>query len=178
MSRKVLWLDSDIARSVRQARRLAELARAKGVRVVVSAQIHLEQCRQVRASAAKQGETFVQAKIDEFLRQTGIEVDPVTFDRFTAEVWAELLHERYSTDDAWRQAKLDSLKARIPQAVSPDRIPMTTDWLVALEVARSGAFVAVNDQGPEWRALREASPPRAMRFEDAMKWLESEPDGE
>ena len=176
MSRPVLWLDSDVARSVRQTRQLAELARTKEIRVVVAAQVHLEQCRQVRENAARRGVPFVPQKIDELLRQTGIDVEPTTFDRITAEAWAELLHARYPGEAAWRQAKLDAVKARLPEATTPDRVPMATDWLVALEVERSGGFIAVNDQGPEWRHLRAHDPPRAMRFEEALAWLKAQPE--
>jgi hypothetical protein len=49
---------------------------------------------------------------------------------------------------------------------------MTTDWLVALEVERQGATVAVGDKGIEWKALREMSPSRALSYDDAMRWLE------
>ena len=56
-------------------------------------------------------------------------------------------------------------------------MPFTTDWLVALEVERREVFIAVEDKGEEWRALREASPKRALFYEEAVAWLASQNDG-
>jgi hypothetical protein len=71
-----------------------------------------------------------------------------------------------------------SVRARLPDeaSVTADRVPFTTDWLVALEVERRGAFITVEDKGEEWRALREASPKRALTYAEALAWLTSQDD--
>jgi hypothetical protein len=178
MDDATLWIDSDVARSVPKVRQLAELAQTKGVRVVVHAQVHLEQCRQVREDAARRGRPFAPERIQSFLDQLGIEVIEARIDRTTAEAWAELIHTRFPTETAWRQAKLSTVRARLPDGttVTADRVPFTTDWHVALEVERRRGFVAVEDRGEEWRALREASPKRALSFTEAMAWLAAKAD--
>jgi predicted kinase len=113
-NRPTLWIDSDVARSVPKVRQLAELALAKGVKVVIHAQVHLEQCRQVRAEAARKGRPFSQERIQAFLDQLTIEVAEAMIDRATAEAWAELIHQRFPADDAWKRAKLDAVRARLP----------------------------------------------------------------
>lgn len=46
--------------------------------------------------------------------------------------------------------------------------PMSTDWLIALDVAeRTEDFIVVNDRGPEW----EAQSPRAFDYDAALAWL-------
>lgn len=177
MNEATLWIDSDVARSVPKIRRLAELAQTKGVKVVVHAQVHLEQCRQVREHAARTGRPFSPERIASFLDQLGVEVASATLDRATAEAWAELLHVRFPTEAAWKQAKLGAVHARLPEeAVTADRVPFTTDWLVALEVERRGEIIAVEDRGEEWRALREATPKRALAYDEAIAWLTAQGD--
>ena len=175
MSDTELWIDSDVARSAAKVRRLGELAHQKGVKVVVHAQVHLEQCRQVREHAARAGKAFSPRMMESFLDQLGIEIADATTDRATAEAWAELLHLRYPTSGAWKDAKLRAVRARLPDeaTVPADRVPFTTDWLVALEVERRGAFIAVEDKGEEWHALRTASPKRALTYDEAIAWLVS-----
>jgi hypothetical protein len=178
MVEATLWIDSDVARSVPKVRQLAELAQAKGVKVVVHAHVHLEQCRQVREEAARVGKTFSPERMHTFLNQLGVEIAEAKIDRASAEAWAELLHERFPTSDAWKRAKLDAVRGRLPvdAALKADEVPFTTDWLVALEVERRGEVIAVEDQGPEWRRLRELSPKQALTFEEAMDWLRSRED--
>lgn len=174
----VLWLDSDVARSARDCRELAKLAKRKGVKVVVSAQIHLEQCRQVRVNARKTGRLFVPSLMGSFLEQLSIHVEPVVFDQAKAERWGELLDQTHPAPDDWRDAKLRAVHGRLPKAELPEAsgVPMTTDWLIALEVHEREDFVASNDGGEEWKLLRAMTPPRAMKLATAMAWLESLPD--
>lgn len=178
MAEATLWIDSDIARSSKKVRQLAELAQSKGVKVEVHAQVHLEQCRQVREHAAKNGKPFAPELIQTFLQQVGVEVAEARLDRGTAEAWAELLHQRFPTDEAWKRAKLDTVLARLPKEaqITGDRVPFTTDWLVALEAERRGVFIAVEDKGEEWRRLRELDPKRAFSFDEAMAWLGARED--
>jgi hypothetical protein len=173
MSDATLWIDSDVARSVLKVRQLAELAQAKGVKVLVHAHVHLEQCRQVREQAARDGRVFSPERNQSFLDQLGIDIAEARIDRATAEAWAELLHRRFPDSAAWKSAKLSTVRARLPEqaSITADRVPFTTDWLVALEVERREDFIAVEDQGEEWRALREGSPKRALSYEEALAWL-------
>jgi hypothetical protein len=174
MSNPVLWLDSNVARSPGDIRELVKRASPKGIRVVVPAQVHLEICRQVREST---GQQFSQQLIDSFLSQLGIEVVEARLDRATAETWAAMLNQRFPTSDDWKAAKLTSVKAKLPAGTTlpASRVPMTTDWWIALSVERdTSAFVAVEDRGEEWRALRALG--RAFSYADALKWLEAQPD--
>jgi predicted nucleic acid-binding protein len=174
MGRPTLWLDSNVARSPKGVRELVTKARPKGIRVVVPAQVHLEICRQVRE---RTGSAFSPRLVDSFLEQQGIEVIGAQLDRTTAETWAELLNRRYTTSDDWKAAKLASVKAKLPdEALLPaSRVPMTTDWWIALAVEHDAdAFIAVDDKGEEWRSLREKG--RARSFNDTLRWLENQPD--
>jgi len=159
-----------------QARKLSELAKTKGVRVVVHAQVHLEVCRQRRV---KDGASFSPHIIESFLKQLDIEVFDSTLDRAAAERWAALLHQRYPTKKDWKSAKLSAVKARLPDdtSVPVERVPMTTDWLIALAIEDQGAYVAVEDRGEEWSALRATVPKRALSFVEALDWLGGLPDG-
>lgn len=172
-----LWLDANVARSPQKVRQLANLARAKGIAVLVHAQVHLEICRQVRQ---RNGDAFDPQLIDSFLAGLDIAVAEAKLDRSTAEAWAEMIHRRYPTDSAWKAAKLSVVRARLPEdaSVSADRVPFTTDWLVALEVERREVFIAVEDKGEEWRALREGSPKRALSYDEAVAWLTSQKDAD
>lgn len=172
MAEATLWLDSNVAFSVRKVARLAELAQKKGVRVVVHAQVHLETCRRQRVHL---GETFSQTIISSFLEQLGIEVVEARLDRAAAERWAAQLHQRYPTKEDWKQAKLRAVKARLPDGASlpAQRVPMTTDWLIALEAEAHGAVVVVEDKGEEWGALKAMTPPSALSYEEALCWLEA-----
>ena len=143
--------------------------------MLAHAQVHLELCRQARERA---GDAFDPQLIDSFLDGLGIAIAEAKLDRTTAEGWAEMIHRRYPTDAAWKAAKLSVVRARLPDdaSVSADRVPFTTDWLVALEVERREVFIAVEDKGEEWRALREGSPKRALSYEEAVAWLTAHDD--
>lgn len=176
----VLWLDSSVVRlGRRKLEGLAKLAQRKGVHVVVHAHVHLELCRYLRGSMRARGMEFAQSFVSTQLDQIGIFVWDASLGREDAEAWAELLDRRFPTDAAWQEAKLECVKARLPEGtrLRADGVPMTTDWLVALEVERQGARVAVGDKGLEWRALREAEPRRALSYDEAVAWLEDRPDG-
>jgi hypothetical protein len=174
MGRPTLWLDSNVAVSPQSVRELAARARVKGLRVVVPAQVHLEICRQVRT---RTGANFSPALIDTFLAQLGIEIVEARLDKLTAERWAEMLSLRYPTMENWKTAKLVSVKAKLPdEATLPAaRVPMTTDWWIALAVeSNADAVIAVEDKGEEWKALRATK--RALSYEEALRWLDALPE--
>lgn len=173
MSSPTLWLDSNVARSPQSVRELSSRASPKGIRVVVPAQVHLEICRHRRE---RDGEQFSPHLIDSFLGQLGIEVVEARLDRSTAELWAEMLHQRFPTSESWKAAKLTSVKAKLPEGATlpASKVPMTTDWWIALAVERdSNAFIAVEDKGEEWRNLRALG--RAFSYQDALRWLDGQP---
>lgn len=178
MAEVTLWLDTSVAWSVPSVREIAKLAQRKGVKVVVHAQVHLETCRQRREAAARDGKSFSAGRIHSFLQQLDIEVVEASFDRATAEAWAELLHERYPTGKDWQRAKLLTVKASLPAEaqVPAESVPMTTDWLMSLEAERCGAYVAVGDKGEEWGALRAMRPKRALSYEETLSWLRGRAD--
>lgn len=177
VSDAVLWVDSDVARSPKKLEGLVKLAQRKGVQVVVPAQVYLERCRQMREKA---GESFSPERFDSFIDQLGVEVVAAPLDRARAGAWAELLNRRYPKASDWKRAKLNAVRARLPDEASVDgqEVPMTTDWLTALEVERAGAYVAVEDKGEEWRCLRGMSPPRALTYTEAMQWLSGQADAD
>jgi hypothetical protein len=173
MTEVTLWLDTSIAWSAAKVREIAELASARGIKVVVHAQVHLETCRQTREAAVKAGRSFSPERVRSFLQQLEIQVAETIFDQPKAEQWAELLHRRYPTDKAWQGAKLSTVRASLPPEaqVPVEGVPMTTDWWIALEVERCGAYVAVGDKGAEWEALRAMEPKRALSYEETIAWL-------
>src|SRR5690242_14469066 len=106
--------------------------------------------------------------------QQGIEVIEAQLDRQTAETWAEMLNDRYPTSDQWKEAKLSSVKAKLPDGATlpASRVPMTTDWWIALAVERdSDAVISVDDKGAEWQALRAVR--RALFYGETLSWLET-----
>lgn len=177
MDKPTLWLDSNVARSPRLVRDLTKLAKKKGVRVFVHAHVHLELCRQVRV---RTGDEFSQQLIESFVRLHGIDVAEAKLDQAAAEAWAEILSRRYPTDDEWQKAKARSVRARLPEGASSSakHVPMTTDWLVALEVEQRGSYVAVEDKGEEWSGLRAMSPRRALSYDETLQWLSEQPDAQ
>jgi hypothetical protein len=156
----------------------------------VHAQVHLEIWRQRQI---KDGEDFGADMIWSFLQPLDIKVFDVVLDQATAERWGERLARRYPDEDwqkirtsagktkqpkdmSWKTAKLSSVRARLPEeaSVSVHDVPMTTDWLVALAVEDHGGYVAVEDKGAEWDALRNAG--RALTFKESLAWLQDLPD--
>jgi hypothetical protein len=178
MAEITLWLDTSVAWSASRVRVIANLAQAKGIKVVVHAQAHLETCRQTREAAARDGKDFSADRIRSFLEQLEIEVADGSFDQATVEAWAELLHLRYPTSKDWRRAKFLTVKASLPPEahISVESVPMTTDWLMALEAERQGAYVSVGDKGEEWEALRAMNPKHALSYEETLAWLKEHAD--
>ncbi len=180
---RVLWIDSNVLRRARSdLERLAELAAQKGVRLVVHPENHLEVCRHLLWSMRKRGMPFSRSYIDASLRQLGIEVVEVTLDQAKVEGWAELLDRRYPERDDFAAAKLEAVRSRLPDGYEVSSkgiskgVPMTTDWLIALEVEARGDTIAVEDKGPEWASLRREDPPRALSYEDVLRWLSAMED--
>jgi hypothetical protein len=173
MSEVTLWLDTNVARSVQNVRTLGKLALKKGVRVVVHAHVYLENWRQMRV---EKKEAFSAQLIITLLEQYKITVFEMVLSQTVAERWGDLLAKRYPAADDWPKAKLKSIKARLDDETSirEKKPPMTTDWLVALAVEEHDGYVAVEDKGVEWDALRGAK--RALTYEQSVAWLEGLPD--
>lgn len=155
-------------------RELAQLAQRKQVRVVVHPHIHLEMCRYLRENPRR---PFSQHFINQSLELLGITIEDFNLTKELAEQFATMLHHRYPTDDKWKNAKLSAVRARLPSDANAkaDDIPMTTDWWVALEVENRNGYIAVEDKGAEWIAMREMKPQRAMNYEGCMRWLRDRP---
>jgi hypothetical protein len=174
-----IWLDTSVARSVKNIRALCRLARKKGVRVKIHPQVYLERRRQLRAELAAKGKVFDEGAFDDLLEREGIAVPPFTLDQHRAGIWADTLHARYPSDGEWESAKQRTLGGELAKAfaVQPGLMPMTTDWLIALVVEHeASARVITNDHGEEWLVLRDAEPRRALRWDEAIAWLEELPD--
>lgn len=169
-----LWIDTNRTQSAKALRDLCRLARSKQVAVVVHAQVYLETRRQRRVQS---GVTFDELVFDQFLKREKITVFDAVLDQRTATSFADLLHLRYPTDEAWELAKRQTIggKLRADFEAAPGKMPMTTDWLIALAVeADPGSRIITHDDGEEWRHLREAN--RALYWDDAIAWLEGLPE--
>jgi hypothetical protein len=170
-----LWLDSSIIRmGATKLRELTQLAQRKQVRVVVHPHIHLEMCRYLRENSTR---PFRQTYINQSLELLGITIADFNLTKETAESFAEILNKRYPTSSAWKNAKLSAVRARLPSDANAkaESVPMTTDWWVALDVQKQNGFIAVEDKGEEWNALRQMKPHRAMSYEACMRWLRDRP---
>lgn len=174
----LLWLDTNVARSVKDLRELARLAQRKQVSVVVHPQVYLERRRQRQVECAEAGTRFDSVLFDNFLEEHGIHVFEMRVGRSTASQWADTLFQRYPTHDGWEAAKKSTLGGELRQGfkVEPGQMPMTTDWLVALEVEHDpDSFVVTEDQGEEWKGLRKAQPQRLFSLKEALAWLQHLP---
>ncbi len=174
----VLWIDSDVAQNKENLQKLSELSRKKNVELAVSAQVHLEQCRQMRHWCRQKGKRYSASLMTSFLERLRIKTHEVRFSIGDAERWGEILDEQFPGPDDWRDAKLRCVKARLPEGIelTAERVPMTTDWLTSLMVWEKKHFTVVEDKGPQWRWLRSATPKRAMSFDEAVSWLEGFPE--
>lgn len=169
-----LWFDTNaLWRKLSDLRSITELARAKGVTPLASAQVYLEDRRQTRV---RLGSKFLARDFDALFAQL-FEIVDVPFNRATAARWADLLAERYPGRGDWRNACHATLGGRLREQFEelPARLPMTTDWWVALAVEDdAGARVVCDERGgEEWSALHEAR--RVFTWSEAQEWLESLP---
>jgi hypothetical protein len=169
-----LWFDTNaLWRKLSELRALSELARAKGVTPLASAQVYLEDRRRTRVA---RGPKFLAEDFDAGFAQL-FQIIDVPFERVTAARWADLLATRYPSREAWRGACHATLGGRLREefAELPARIPMTTDWWVALAVEDDAASRVVCDErsGEEWRALRESG--RVLTWSESQAWLEGLP---
>ncbi len=170
---RTLLVDTNATRSVVEFRQLTRLAQSKGLRVVVSAQTHLEDGRQTRVA---RGAAFDAAKHESFLEQHQVEVQPIAFDAQVAVRWAGRLAKRYPGRHGWEEAKRKTLHGRPRDGfeVLPGEMPMTTDWLIALAAEDDAdTMVVTDDGGAEWIALRQAG--RAKNRDEAIAWLTALP---
>ena len=171
-----LWIDTNKARSADRLTGLARLARRKQVEVVIHAQVYLEARRQERV---RRGAAFNELLFDDFLLTQKIVVHDLVFDQATAATFADALHRRYPTNEAWEHAKKQTLggELRAGFKVEPGKMPMTTDWLIALAVELDPESRIITEDGKEeWRHLREAKPKRALGWDEAVAWLETLPE--
>lgn len=174
----LLWIDTNVARSTEDLLQLSLLAQSRHVTVVVHPQVYLERRRQMQVHCAKRKIRFKPELFDSFLEEAGIQVFEMHFLRSTAAEWADALFSRYPTDEAWEAAKKATLGGELGKGFGtlPGQMPMTTDWLVALQVeSDAGSFVITEDQGEEWRELRSAIPRRAFSWNEAFEWLKQLP---
>ncbi|KYF65766.1 hypothetical protein [Sorangium cellulosum] len=142
---------------------------------MVHAQVYLEMRRQRRVL---HGDGFKETLFDGLLQQLPIRVIDIHLDQPTAARWADALCRRYPTDAAWELAKHRTLGGELNAdfKIAPGKMPMTTDWLIALAVEDDETSrIITHDEGEEWRRLREAEPRRALSWDEAVTWLESLP---
>jgi hypothetical protein len=174
----LLWIDTNVARSADDLSDLSELAQSKGVTVVVHPQVYLERRRQMQVDCARRKKHFSPEVFDSFLEEAGIQLFEMHLVRSSVAQWADILFSRYPTHESWEAAKKATLGGDLLKGfvVPPGQMPMTTDWLVALQVESDpSSFVITQDQGEEWRALRGAQPQRVFSWEEAVKWLQKLP---
>lgn len=168
-----LWFDTNaLWRKLSEQRTITGLARSKGLQPAVSAQVYLEDRRQTRLRFSAVGRAFHGHLYDQGFIQLYDVID-VPFDRATAAAWADRLALRYSERGAWREATRATLGGRLRAQFDelPARVPMTTDWWVALAVEDDADTRVVCDEGgEEWRSLREAG--CVLGWEEAHAWLD------
>lgn len=146
--------------------------------MVVHAQVYLEMRRQKRALY---GDGFKETLFDDLLEQLPIRVVDIHLDQSTAARWADGLCRRYPTDRDWELAKQRTLGGELIADFKtiPGKMPMTTDWLIALAVEEDAVSrIITHDEGEEWRRLREADPRRALSWDEAVTWLQGLPADE
>jgi hypothetical protein len=165
-----LWIDTNQARSAKALRDLAQLAKSRGVVCVIHPHVYFERRRQERVL---RGAAFSPAVFDSFLDAAGILCPGLPFDRERVIGWADTLAARYPSEQAWMAAKLATLGGELKKgyAVMPSSVPMTMDWIIALEVEiDEDSRVLTADTGEEWRALRDTK--RLVNWEGAVQWLQ------
>jgi hypothetical protein len=174
-----LWIDTNSARKAVPLRDLARLGKEKGVQIAIHPQVYLEMRRHMRAWCRARGVLFDEGAFDGLLEQAEIAVIALKFDQLTAGAWADELARRYPTDKDWELAKKSTIggQLRADFEVLPGKVPMTTDWLIALTVEGEPASrIITMDTKEEWRALHAMVPPRALSWEEALAWLRGLPD--
>jgi hypothetical protein len=170
----LLWVDTNVARSADDLYELSQLAQSKRVTVVVHPQVYLERRRQMQVDCARKNKRFNPEVFDSFLEEAGIQVFEMHVVRATAAEWADRLFARYPTHEDWEAAKKATLGGELRKefVVLPGRMPMTTDWFVALQIeVDPQSFVITDDQKEEWRILRRTFPKRAFSWNEAIEWL-------
>jgi hypothetical protein len=168
-----LWIDSSVARKPGVLLQLTDVAKRRGVRVFVHAHVQLEMCRHLRT---EKRDRYSPATIRQYFMSQRVQITDMHLDEAAADRWAERLSRRYPTMKQWEEAKKSTLGGALRQEFvhEPGRMPMTTDWWVALQVEdKVEDRVAVDDWGGEWQPLRDAG--RALDSKEAMRWLESLP---
>lgn len=176
MTVRRLWLDTNVTRSVDDLKELSKLAQVKQVKVIIHAQVYLERRRQKQVELKK---AFKPKLFDKLLTQLRYEVPEMRVTRATAATWADTLYERYPDHVTWEFAKKATLGGELRKdfQVEPGRMPMTTDWLIALEIEHDrDSYVITEDGGEEWQVLR--SERRVFGWSEAIEWLRSLPDPE
>jgi len=174
----LLWIDTNAAQSVADLKALSEEARGRQVMLVIHAQVYLERRRQMQVHCKSQGTSFQSGLFDNFLDRLGYEVLEMRVTRETASTWADLLFLRYPDHAAWEAAKKATLGGELRKGfqVAPGRMPMTTDWLMALEIEHDQkSYVITKDSKEEWQALRNARPSRVFTWKEAIDWLRTFP---
>lgn len=165
-----LWIDSSVAYKPGTLHSICKLATTRRVELVVHPHVHLEMCRRLRCQF---GPRYSPSYMTSFLEQLRISISTMLLDRTVAERWAGHLHGRFPTDEDWESAKHSTLGGELRADFThlPGRMPMTTDWWVALQVHEATEDrIVVDDQGGEWAALRGAG--RALTAAEALAWLD------
>ncbi|WP_437317853.1 hypothetical protein [Sorangium sp. So ce385] len=145
---------------------------------MIHAQVYLERRRQQHVES---GEQFSGTAFDDFLMVHRIRVVDIHLDQPTAARWADELCQRYPTDAEWELAKHRTLGGELIAdfKIIPGKMPMTTDWLIALAVEEDAeSRIITHDKHEEWRRLRDAEPRRVLSWDEAVTWLENLPADE
>lgn len=171
-----LWFDTNtLFRGVAEMIEMTALARSRGLSPSISAQVYLERRRQIQVDCLTKGQPFNRDVYDEGFPRLFDVVD-MGLDRRTASDWADKLALRYPNKKAWRAATLATLggETRAMFETLPGRVPMTTDWWIALQAEDDPSDrVVCHENGEEWRHLREQS--RLFTWDEARHWLEGRP---
>lgn len=178
MADRVLWPDTNVTRRTARFMALVRTAAQKGVHVSIHAQVFLE-TRRHRQSA--KGPDFDARMFDGLFAPMAAgssamaRFHELTVDLDRARRWSEALVQRYPTDEAWQTVKRDALRASGGTVGESRNVPMTADWWIALSIEESPeAWVVTEDQGPEWKSLRDRG--RVLSLIEATAWLSEQSD--
>lgn len=171
-----LWFDANaLFRKPAELREISELARSRGVTPAICAQVYLERRHQRHMQVLSKGLEFDPVLFDGYYTAM-FDLIEISLDRRTAGRWADKLAGRYHSRSEWRAATLATLGGQLKAEFkdSPSRVPMTTDWWIALQAEDDPLdYVVCHESGEEWRRLRDQK--RIFTWDQAQDWLKAHP---
>jgi hypothetical protein len=125
----------------------AAVDRGKALRLLVPVTAHTEKLTHLRrALGARYDATMVRKALED----AGVEIMPLDVE--AANAVAEHICARFSTDEAWQDAKWHRVHGDTPRGAS-NKPPATIDWYTAA-LCPPGAIVVTDDMGVEYHGCQ------------------------